>query len=696
MGIPRTLEGGGVMGGRTRPGLFRANVPLMLALGMLLVLAPAWAASAAAPVTLGAGYVVDEAGVLTAAEEADAQAALQRLQERTGIDLWVVFVDAFADPASPEAWANATAELNGLGPHQYLLAVAVQTRQFYVSGDAAGPVPFDRLGEIEQNDIQPALAAGEWVGAVNAAVDGVAAAVDPDDEAGSFPTALVVVLGLLVLAGVIVAIVLARRTRRGATAQAGGRTTPPGAKAPTVGMNAPVTDEELARRTASALIATDDAVRTSAQEVDFARAQFGDAATADFAATLARARTDLAEAFSLQQRLDDDEPDAAADVRAWRSRILELCERASASLDAKTAAFDELRELERTAPAAIEAARGAHAARESGLDAAAAALAELQGRFAPEELSPVVDNPAQARDRLDWAAERLDEATRAVESGRAADAALEITAAEDAIAQAGRLEAAIAARGDDLSAAERRGAELLAEVVADAAAARVLPDADGRVAGALSYAEAGIGEARRLLQPPRRPLAALDVLRSADARLDEALAHARDALERARRTERARDAAFAGAQAQIDAASNFIAARRGAVGATARTRLAEADTVLASARSGAAGPAAATAGAQRAAELAAAALQQAQHDLRGFTADHGGGAGGSALGALIGGVVLSSMLGGASRRGGFGGAIPGGLFGGGGGARGSSRSRRGGGGFGGLRTSRGRRGGGRF
>jgi hypothetical protein len=48
--------------------------------------------------------------------------------------------------------------------HQYLLAVSTDGRQFYLSGDSAGPVSENQLGAIEQQRIQPALANGDWAG----------------------------------------------------------------------------------------------------------------------------------------------------------------------------------------------------------------------------------------------------------------------------------------------------------------------------------------------------------------------------------------------------------------------------------------------------------------------------------------------------------------------------------------------------
>src|SRR3954469_19466514 len=51
------------------------------------------------PVTLGAGYVLDDVDALSDSEEAQAQTRLEQLKTDSGLDLWVVFVDGFTDPS---------------------------------------------------------------------------------------------------------------------------------------------------------------------------------------------------------------------------------------------------------------------------------------------------------------------------------------------------------------------------------------------------------------------------------------------------------------------------------------------------------------------------------------------------------------------------------------------------------------------
>lgn len=683
----------------------RARLSAAAALALALVIGgPAVAASATEPVELGSTRVYDQVDALSPQQEFDAQARIEQLRTSTGLDLWVVFVDEFTNPSDSADWANETADRNGLGPTQYLLAVAVDARQFYLSGDSSGPISFEQLGAIEQDRLIPVLAADDWAGAVDATAEGLEEA----DQAGSGGTTVpnpllpsisdviwTVLLVLAVLAvGVVILVIVLRSRRKNAATAPGVVPGPP-----------PVPTEELRRQAASALIDTDDAIRTSEQELGFAAAQFGEAATTDFAAALQSARDKLGQAFALQQQLDDDVPDTEEQVRAWNTQIVELCAEANQGLDEKVDAFDELRKLEADAPAALARARDARTAAASAIDAAAASLSALQGSYAPDALETVDDNVDQARARLAFADEQLTAAQTALDAGETGEAAVGIRAAEEAVGQAVVLETAIDTLATDLVAEDRQAAAVIEGIEQDIRTAMTLPDPDGRVAAVIDVTRGDLDAARSdLAGTQRRPLHTLQTLQATDQRIDELVQSVRDAAARSQRVAQQLGSELAQAQAQVSAAENFIAARRGAVGSEARTRLAEAGAALARAQQlQGVDPDQALGEAQRANSLAGQAVQYARTDVGGFSSSNdsfggGGGAGSSFMGALLGGIVSSAISGGGRSSRSYGGGF--GSFGGGG-SRSSGRSGFGGGGgrrsgsFGGG-GSRSRRGGGRF
>ena len=679
---------------RVRLALALTTAALLLGSSAALFGAAA-AASATDPVTLAGSRVLDVSDVLSDAQEGDLDTSLRALSSTSGVDLWVAYVPTFTNPSASDDWANQTAQRNGLGPNQYLLAVSTEStggRQFYLSGDSAGPVSENQLGAIEQQRIQPALANGDWAGAAMAARDGLADAVSggsggTDGGGGSGIWGILLVVVLLAVAALVIVIVVRSRRRAGVGGRSGGAVTDSAGPADPL---AGVSTEELGRRAASALVATDDAIKTSEQELEFARAQFGDAAAAEFQTALSHAKEDLDRAFALKQQLDDRTPDTEADTRAWNAQIIDLCTHANGELDEKAKAFDELRQLEQNAPEALARIRAEHDAVAARQEAAAASLAALQRAYAAEALATIADDPAQAAERLTFAQEHLAAAERDITAGDGASAAVEIRSAEAAVAQADQLQKAIDKLGAELARGETDAAALIADIEQDLAAAAALPDSDGRLAPAVAATRQQVDAAKTLLTgSAKRPLFALEGLQKANAQIDALLAGVRDAQAQAQRQGAQLNLLLNQAQGQVSAAEDYITSRRGAIGAQARTRLAEAGASLVQARQlQQSDPAQALQYAQRANDLAAQAIQSAQNDVGAFSGGSSGGGGGNVMGAVLGGILINSLLNGGGRGGG---GFGGGGFGGGGRSGGGMSP----GSFGGGGT-RSRRGGGRF
>ncbi|KIF03174.1 fibrillarin, partial [Streptomyces sp. RSD-27] len=166
---------------------------------------------------------------------------------------------------------------------------------------------------------------------------------------------------------------------------------------------------ELDARVRTLLVETDDAVRTSTEELGFATAQFGEEAVAAFTAAVAYARGELTQAFRLRQQLDDAHPEDDATRRRMLDEILTRCAEANRRLDAESAAFDRLRDLERNAPAALAAVEARFRELSGRTTTAEATLTALVGRYADSASAPVASNAGQAEDRLLFATTSLGE-----------------------------------------------------------------------------------------------------------------------------------------------------------------------------------------------------------------------------------------------------------------------------------------------
>ena len=178
---------------------------------------------------------------------------------------------------------------------------------------------------------------------------------------------------------------------------------------------------DLVRRAGSALVQTDDAVRTSEEELGFATAQYGADAVVPFQAALDAAKAQLRDAFTLKQKLDDAEPDTEQQARDWNVQIVQLCAAANEALDKQADAFDELRALEKRIPQAIAEVQAAadraepHRAVERGLRGTFRALHRRVDRHGARQHRPgrPSGSPSSATALAAAAAEERRPATRA-------------------------------------------------------------------------------------------------------------------------------------------------------------------------------------------------------------------------------------------------------------------------------------------
>ena len=610
--------------------------------------------------------------------------AIDELQRDNQIQLWVAYVDSFSGVSAQE-WADQTAELSDLGLSDVLLAVATEDRAYAYSVDGQFPLSDDELARIADQSIEPELSQGDWAGAAIAAASGLRAAsgeTSTDGDGGASWGWLWLLVAGLALLGLIWWL-FSRRSRRAkeAAVPAGGDEL------------AGLSLDELSKRGSSLLVEVDDAVKTSEQEVAFAGAQFGDEAAAPFAAAVESAKVDLAKAFQLRRAFDDPTKEDDSQRRAMLTEIITLTQAASDRLDAEAERFDELRELERNAPELLAGLTTRLGALESRVPGVEATLAGLTATYAGSAVASVVDNVQQSGERITFAKGEVAEGNREVEAGNRGKAAVAIRGAEEAVGQADQLLDAIDRLGTDLADADDKIRAAIPDVVEDISAARALAGESPALVGHVARAEQALTAAELAASTTngQDPLGALHRLEEAGKALDTALADAREDQEQARRARAALEQTLAGARAKIDAADDFITTRRGAIGAEARIRLAEAKRHLEQALAVAGQDAHIGVEHARTADgLAEQALQLAQQDVGGYEQGAGmgipglpGGGGGMLGNVIMGGILIDLLRGGGGggwSRGG-GGTIPGGFGPGSFGGTGTgTRGRRGGGG----------------
>jgi uncharacterized membrane protein YgcG len=644
--------------------------------------------------------VVDEAGVMSEAQVAEAEAAIGALEDQDNVQLWALYVDT-TDGQEVTDYADAVAADNGLGGNDALLVVAVDDRRDALwVGDLLNNVTDQELDLILANDVEPQLGDGEWGAAVAGAAEGLSRAVagdlDPSetpDQSGTpapgnddGPNVFLVLLAVAAIAagGWIVV----SRWRAGRAAEEDDRERDRRLRG-------------LSQRANTLLIETDELLRHNSQELGFVEAEFGKEAAEPFAAALESAREELQSAFRLRQQLDDGTPEEPPERERMLTQIVAHCDKAHELVDVQTKRFQELRDLERRAPEVLAEQQGRVAEASARLPVVEQTLAALRAD-AGGSSQAVQGNSTEARIRLEIAGRAATDGLAALNDGDSGAAARAAKASQDALAQATALLDAIAREAATLEEARGGLDAALARARADLEQARTAvaaaTDADHRAELSAALQEANAAEAA-VKGTPRDLVLAYRLAREAESAAEQVVARVREGEERRAKQLAAVDAAIRAAELSADRAEEFIASRRHGIGRRARTALSEADGALNRARmTRDTDPEAALADARRATELADAAYERARSDFDATVDDGQGGTvviGGQPYptgrqgnwgmdvgGAIIGGIIGSILSGGG--RGGWGGGGGGfGGFGSGGGGGGFGGGRSIGGGFGG-------------
>lgn len=615
---------------------------------------------ASPPITL-TDPVTDGAGALTDTERQDVLAAVERLAAESDLRMFVVYIESF-DGTDPVDWANASANQSGLGTDDLLLAIATVDHEFGLSADTNVPLTDGQLGQID-DAVASAVEDERWAPAATDAADsvrtGIASTTSPLLVVGIAVAAILVLAAL----GYVLWRFAAPRLRPLLT-QLRDRTPVAGGPAPDA--FADLTTDELDERAAAALVGIDDALKTCEQELGFARSELGADATRDFELILEGAAADVREAFAVRQAVDtepratapEDPEDASGDAapgtaedrvrRARLTRIIALCDAAADTLDARTRAFDDLRRLQQRAPELLAdvVAREAEVSRR--VATARGLLTQLSRRYPTGPLATVVGNPEQAELLIANAKEAVAAGNSALAAGQKVVAVAHARGAQNALGQAVMLLDAVDATALHLREAVGRLDKSIASLTQDVVSAKAI-EGDLRVTLARAAAQASLKNVE-VTREGGDPLAGLQRIAAAEASLDAALASTRDHTEvKARASALLRDT-LRRVDAQLRQTGDFIATRRGAVGAAARTRLAEAVRLADVARAlHPTDPTAALNEAQEASALVREAARLARQDADAVVAAVAAEAepdadGTDANGPISGGMMLGGIL----------------------------------------------------
>lgn len=433
-------------------------------------------------------------------------------------------------------------------------------------------------------------------------------------------------------------------------------------------------DAELQRTAETALVAADERIRLTTDELAFAEAELGAGPTAELRDALTAVRTHLSEAFHLNQLNHDEIPDTSDELRTRNARIAQLAAWAEELLEDRTESLAARVATARRAPEVLEGVRRDAARLRTRIPNARDTITRLADRYTPDALRQIARNPDEAEQLLGFAEHSGGISERRREAGQREQANLALEAATESARRAATLIDAVETYEIEALRAESTLAAVVEDSRGDLVAARTAPQSP-----AVITAAAALGDALAALPAAGQktdPFAELTALREANSALDVAVDAARERAARPLPSAEKVRHAMDDADQQLAIARDLISGHRGWIGADARTRLAEAERIrldltekLGQRVAIGASPVPeddreqALAMAHRVAFLANEALQLAQRDIDSSRPQDQGGwggpnqggwggggwgggrGGGGGLGGILGGVVIGSLLG---------------------------------------------------
>lgn len=560
----------------------RFSIVALLSTFLIALGAPAFATS---PVTTS-GIVTDPGGWLSDSDRSAIETAARTARTK-GITIDVVVVPDFSGQ-KPDAWCKASATASSSKDSDILYAIAYNERSDVFCSKKA-PVSQTVLDNAQRQaeatlTSNPLTASDAAIGAqtfINSVVSGYQSPSSTGSSSSrssssrtSSPGTGTMLIMLIIVGGVVIALLVhnnSRRSRGAGTAQT------PAQAANMPGMSV----AETVTLANQQLLSADEQVRSAADELDFARAQFGIAATDEFARTLEAAKAAVARGFERQKQMED----ATSDVekRAMASTIMRDLGENMNPLSAVQAAFEQRRSEQATLPSRITEASERLVEQRGDLDRATAELAAIAGIYPAQMLTSLQDNPEQAHALLETAASAIEAAKQAVDTDRAlAESTLDT--AHRALMMAKHQTDAIFSAKSDLDAIRDRLGAAIGSISADLADVTSLKAEPTVFDPLVTDARAAIAEGQAALMDNGDPLAALEHLRTSEANIDAALAPLRSQRENAEKARANAQAQISLAETAFERAERYVQGRRGAIDLSVRSTLHDSEQSLKAAR----------------------------------------------------------------------------------------------------------------
>ena len=549
---------------------------ILLALGL-----PALAAS---PMSIS-DSVTDPDGWLSSADRSTIESATSRAAS-SGKPLKVVVVANFSgvDAAS---WCQKSVERSSLtnGTVVYVIAYS-QRRDAACSYNGPSSSSLESAVRASEAQLTPnpltSSAVANGVNAfVNSYVNGASSsgssstsssyssnAGATNDDTGSLFGMFV--LFLLLVGGVIaVAIGVARSSRRNRLAA----------------QQAAQVDAESAARAAQEanrqLLSADEQVRTAADELNYARAQFGLNSTDEFARAIEAGKAAVSRGFSAQGQMNS--ATLPAEQLRLATAIMQDLGANMNPLSTIQASFATKRAEQASLPERIAEARERLAEELTDLERAKSELASISALYPAQMLASLQDNPEQASALLTSARTALDTAEASAPTDRA-HAASALDTALRALTMANHQTDAIFSAKSDLDAIRDRLVAAISSISSDITDVNELNTDPAVFNPMVADAHAAIAEAQAALANTGDPLAALEHLRMSEATLDAALEPLRTKEEAYEKAYTAAEAQISLAESAVAQAQRYVQGRRGAIDLELRSTLNNAETALSTAQ----------------------------------------------------------------------------------------------------------------